>query len=759
MELQRQTVPGTLASEHVMTTSLISINRLRLNPFAFPSDTGFRFGLLVIFIVCSSALLYGELWSVFHPSENRAMEACVLKWFQALNLSTVGKSEASGGAFENTLGCLGASFKDVWMWKATGVVLTMSIGAVLYWSWPIGKIWWGEFQPLSSADAPEIVTCIEELCREAGLQHAPSLLCNPFNPNVNAIAFGRIGQNYLGLSGALLTTYRTDEPAFRAVVRHELAHLGNADVSKTYLTVALWWAFVVVVLVPSGAAFVWRRMDNKVLYTIATQGIASTIVVLCTRNAVLRVREFYADVRASVWDGPAGGLAHALQTLSFSRLLRGRVLSVHPHPHDRLQVLTHTERLFHLGFWDACGAGYAAIIALLTMQSIPLVFYTPSRPTGTGALTLLGLQVFAFPLFFFSLAVSAVGIGTLRGAFAALMRRGAPREALRLGAGLASGTGLGISLMTLPVVFLGVHIKPGAEPASGRVITLLVIGAVFWITLLLASYAIIFKWFEAVTSAWLEVILHSRSPNPILLITVTVGTVLVALWFGTTVIIFALTTFFLWHPSQIPGTFGIRNVSNLFIVMGLFNYLPSIAVWGLPLAAWFWRRPAASERGSRWAFLEGMVAEEVLPSQAQFRPRAALVIGLAAGLVYCAVLTALRFHYLPRLLTAEMRAMSVDHLVSILAGLSVLMQAGAAAIAAIAITRLGTLHGLFSAFIASCVIGLGWQLLAGGVHQWSEAFGRFAEFSMSGELTVLLIALAASTVADFGRRVKMKVSL
>ena len=47
-----------------------------------------------------------------------------------------------------------------------------------------------------------------------------------------------------------MTQFYTDQPAFRAVLLHELAHLRNGDVDKTYLTLAIWRAFVAGALIP-----------------------------------------------------------------------------------------------------------------------------------------------------------------------------------------------------------------------------------------------------------------------------------------------------------------------------------------------------------------------------------------------------------------------------------------------------------------------------------------------------------------------------
>jgi hypothetical protein len=100
----------------------------------------------------------------------------------------------------------------------------------------------------------------------------------------------------------------TDEPKFRAIVRHELAHLRNRDVDKAYLTIAIWWAFVVVAVVPMlllvgqpfllygpSAWHVWGVPGSWAAtgYVLGSLMVLTALVYL-TRNAILRVRETHA---------------------------------------------------------------------------------------------------------------------------------------------------------------------------------------------------------------------------------------------------------------------------------------------------------------------------------------------------------------------------------------------------------------------------------------------------------------------------------
>ena len=107
----------------------------------------------------------------------------------------------------------------------------------------------------------------------------------------------------------LILRYDTDRAGVRAVVLHELAHLRNRDVGKTYLTIAIWWAFVATALLPFVALVVhpalfytplrWslRRFDGhwaQVGYQVGSV-LVLTAVVYLTRNAILRTRETHAD--------------------------------------------------------------------------------------------------------------------------------------------------------------------------------------------------------------------------------------------------------------------------------------------------------------------------------------------------------------------------------------------------------------------------------------------------------------------------------
>jgi len=141
----------------------------------------------------------------------------------------------------------------------------------------------------------------------------------PLNPAKTGLAFGRVRRRYIALSGGLMTQFYTDQPAFRAVLLHELAHLRNGDVDKTYLTLAIWRAFVAGALIP----FALSSIREKALRI--KPGDADTLdslgFALSGKGRYdLAIRNYRLSLRAK----PEGALAHyhlarALQKSSRTR--------------------------------------------------------------------------------------------------------------------------------------------------------------------------------------------------------------------------------------------------------------------------------------------------------------------------------------------------------------------------------------------------------------------------------------------------------
>src|SRR5262249_31613380 len=95
------------------------------------------------------------------------------------------------------------------------------------------------------------------------------------------------------------------------------------------------------------------------------------LLVLTLGAATLRAREVYADVRASVWDGPDGALGRLLDEMVDEQTPALRApLRLHPPSAGRRRALDDTRGLFRLSFWDACLAGAAATVAFENVATV-----------------------------------------------------------------------------------------------------------------------------------------------------------------------------------------------------------------------------------------------------------------------------------------------------------------------------------------------------------------------------------------------------
>jgi Zn-dependent protease with chaperone function len=618
-------------------------------------------------------------------------------------------------------------------WIVGGVILLLSVAGLIYWTFPARKIRRERLVPLTAEDAPEVVDYLARLCRARGLSPQPVFLWNPLNRTAGGLAFGRLGKYYVSLTGGLVTQFYTDLPAFRAVVLHELAHLRNADVDKTYFAVSVWQAFIIAALLP----FLVTIFENEreYVFNIFWRVLALAILVYLMRNAVLRTREMYADVRASLWDGSTSALSRVLESNSRPGGARWRTLwQVHPDPGSRRQVLEDPNRLLPMGFWDAFATGIAAAIALPNI--IPVM---AALLTGTGS---SGLEILAAVLVVSPFVVGVVGLGAWRTTFAALERGKARRNLGLLGLGLGLGILLGVTLaFTTAIPLATPEVLSIAELAFN----------IAWGLLLLISLFFFVKWIATGASAWLEVAIASRSPRFHYIVGLTIAGGVLVIWLG-----------FLFYIHTLGVTVLYLLVSPLGVLWSIVQHpltlIGLVSLWAFPLAAWSSRQRVDSLSGSSWAVMDGTLQQPILMRKTRFRPGIALAMGLLAGLLYCVFLLFVRIG-LRISLSESVRSTEEFRLIFFLAqvGIAAVFQTGVAAIVAAWVRRWGAVHGLFSAFVAGCVMTIGIlavNLLFGGTIDSQFTWSTFSQVVNEGALMALPAVWVVSTFAGWVRRMR-----
>lgn len=708
----------------------------RLNPFVFPSDTDLRFVLLVVSVLGASLFVYNWLYYDLFSSEfldaTRRCQASA----QAAYPDADPTADPSGAfnqraaqtqAFER---CLEPAERAQFFWIISGVALLLVVAAAIYRVMPALKIRRDGLVPLTDERAPGVWAYLDELCREAGLSRLPTLLVNPRNSSASGVVFGHRGRRYVSLNVGLVMKFYTDRPTFRAVVLHELAHLRNADVDKTYLSIAVGIAFAAAALLPLAVSLVYYLASSGdpggpgFALNVAWRVLGLAALVYLTLAAVLRARELYADVRASAWDGPSSALGKVLSTLSPPKGGRLRVLlSLHPDPAERRRTLAETDRLFRMGFWDAFGTGVAAMVAV-PILTLVLGLGIPSRledwaPTAAA-------------LLFAPLAVGVVGLGAWRGTFAALARDEAPQGMGRLGLALGLGLMAGQAL----------SLDAPAVASETTVLFNLALGS-----LLLIGLPCLVWWISAGARAWLERIGTRHSLRLVALF----GLISVGLL--STVVLGSL----LWLLTTGPASLGLLAL----VPVGLLNavlqspltLLVLVGLWAFPLAASLWRgRPASVS--AQWAFLDPSPRPLALGRGDSFGLRQTFVTGLVGGLAFSGLLLAAQFWWssTPETVRDTDQARILFFLGQVTA--AALVQAGTAVVVAIRVDRLGGIHGLFGAFVAGCVAAvgiLGLNLAFGGSIERSFAWITFTLVLNGGALLSLPAATGAASLASRAR--------
>lgn len=710
----------------------------RLNPFAFPSDTDFRFILLIVSVLGASLFIYDAVY--FSVPMTRDYWANVLEkcWQIRPPLPTNLEDYADPAiraaqlAFEQ---CRAPAERSNAVWVVSGVLILLIVSGLIYWTSPARQIRGARLVPLSAEDAPEVVDYLARLCRTLKFSQPPIFLWNPLNPAIGGLAFGRRGRYYVSLTGGLVTQFYTDLPAFRAVVLHELAHLRNADVDKTYFAVSVWQAFLIAGLFPLGVTLFGNGWGY--VFSIAWRVIALAALVYLMRNAVLRTREMYADLRASIWDGSTGALSTVLASLPRPGAMNWRsLLEVHPDPGSRRQILEDPNRLFPMGFWDAFATGMAAAIALPNI--IPLL---SALLTGTG---FTGFEAWAAALIIAPLVVGVVGLGTWRTTFAALAQSKAPH-----GAGLL-GIGLGLGILSGTTFSFHYAITAGSTEAlsAGEVLFNIV-----WGTVLLMSLFFFLRWIAAGASAWLEVALTHPSPRFSYTVGLTIAGAVLAIWLGLLISIRGLGIASLLVLASPLGALWS-------IVQHPLTLLLFVSLWAFPLAAWFSLKRMTRTFGSTWAFLGSDPEERIFVRQAPFRPALAVSAGVIAGLVFCGLIFLIRVG-LRMTVSEAVRNMDDFRLYFYLAqiGIAALFQMAVGALMAGWVERLGAIHGLFAAFTSGCVMTVGLlalNVLFGGTLDPLFVWHTFGQVVNEGALLTLPVAWAVAWLAGLTRSTRSR---
>ncbi|MFC3982740.1 M48 family metalloprotease [Streptosporangium jomthongense] len=263
---------------------------------------------------------------------------------------------------------------------------------------------------------------IRETVERAGLDRTPTLMLSEQSGPLWMFVYGRRNRHRVMLSSDTPLCAVTDTERVTATLAHELGHLRNRDVDRTYLAVFAVVSLALVTIAPVGLSALLVTGPTPAL-AVTWRDLVLALLVTGTWAAVVRAREHDADL----WGGdlrPGGMLA----LLTGGKQERRGLLRLHP-PHERrLRVLLDPDLLLRPSAVEAVATGIAAGVVVTEL--------------GVSLRTLLPVP----PLVAYWVAglVAAVPVSGIVGL--AVWRAGAARVLTRLQV-LACGLGLGAGLV------------------------------------------------------------------------------------------------------------------------------------------------------------------------------------------------------------------------------------------------------------------------------------------------------------------------
>ncbi|TDV56498.1 M48 family metalloprotease [Actinophytocola oryzae] len=339
-----------------------------------PSGMTVLFSLLVSVVVVTVGVVGALLWTVTGDNARRWAEAwqrCGPGWLAGPDASTAGANED----MHRFVRCVAPVSREQASWSLYAVGLLVLVALLCYAAYPAvitRRRGLGRFRPEG-----ELAEVLEGLRRVAGLRTPPTYLLRPSEETRvtrDAMTFGAFRARHIALDMGLVKDFGHDRDRFRAVVLHELAHARGRDVHITYLTKAVWAAFVALAWVPAAIGLLLRHDASAWLFAAGL--LVLTALVLSIRNAILRERELHADgVAAAVV-----GREDALRVLHGEERpgLWRRFTHHHPSAARRRRFVTEPALLDTPRWWELPVVGvvvgmvgsnvwYVATIALVTL--------------------------------------------------------------------------------------------------------------------------------------------------------------------------------------------------------------------------------------------------------------------------------------------------------------------------------------------------------------------------------------------------------
>ena len=387
--------------------------KIRLNPFVYISETVIRFYSLVL--IC---ILMPSQWALI----------------SVISFSIVGGAEIT--VFQRLL---------------IVVLIVSFIPILIYCSYRRFQnkiIKESKLREFGKKKFPDHFEYIEKLLGEyLSSEKKPTLMYQPFDTSQSAFTFGIKNHVHISISGGLIKKFRKNIDGFKSIFLHEMGHIANRDVEKTYMADSAWKSSLfLTLLIPFGiflsyviylilealffGIIVGYDMDYLILEmelrNLSLEHGRITLyfliffgLVYVLRKQIIRLREFYADAKVLEWEESPEGIVKTLEESGGKQYSKFEILTkFHPNTNERIHVLKDNSGLFTPSLWVAFSIGFFygliescsnLLIFLIFSDYSFLVQFEQVASSGVFQPIFLNIHVLAFSdIFIFPILMIAI---------------------------------------------------------------------------------------------------------------------------------------------------------------------------------------------------------------------------------------------------------------------------------------------------------------------------------------------------------------
>jgi len=342
---------------------------IRLNPFVYISETDIRFYLMVLI-----GILTPSLWAFIIG----------ISIFYVM-----------------------AGIEITFIFRLLIIIPIVSfIPVLIYWDYkrsPKKIIKESNLKEFDKKKYPEHHECIEKLFDEClSIEKKPTLLAQPLEPSRSAFTFGTKNDIYISIPGGLIKMFRENIKGFKSIFLHEMGHIVNRDIEKTYLANSTWRSLFLTLSVPIGIIILYgvyvllNVFYYRIIGVLDMDSINSNIdfgqnvavnvgiplyfifflgIIYILRNQIIRLREFYADAKVLEWEESSEKIVKTLEDSKGEQYSKFELLSkFHPNINERIQVLKNNQSLFNPSLWVAFSIGLFYFLIEITITIFNRLF-------------------------------------------------------------------------------------------------------------------------------------------------------------------------------------------------------------------------------------------------------------------------------------------------------------------------------------------------------------------------------------------------